>query len=323
MSLGIFLRAAVLACSVLPVAAHAQPYPVKPVRMIVTCPPGCSPDILGRAIGQPVSQVFGQPVVVENRAGANGNIGMDACAKAAPDGYTLCMSSNVTMSLNPFAYEKLPFEPQQMVPIIHLGNLDQAIAVHASLPARDIRELVELARAKPGGVAWASLGNGSTSHLYLEWFSAKTGAKFLHVPYKGSPEAIRALAAAEVMVTTLTPRSLGPLIASNRVRVLAVVSGSKRSPLLPEVPSLAEQGYELDFRNWFALFFPKDTGAEPVQRWNTEVNKLLAERSFTEKYFASAAMTPTGGTPADLAAIARASRKVGAELVNIAKLKFE
>ena len=291
--------------------------------MIVTCPPGCSPDILGRAIGQPVSQVFGQPVVVENRAGANGNIGMDACAKAAPDGYTLCMSSNVTMSLNPFAYEKLPFEPQQMVPIIHLGNLDQAIAVHASLPARDIRELVELARAKPGGVAWASLGNGSTSHLYLEWFSAKTGAKFLHVPYKGSPEAIRALAAAEVMVTTLTPRSLGPLIASNRVRVLAVVSGSKRSPLLPEVPSLAEQGYELDFRNWFALFFPKDTGAEPVQRWNTEVNKLLAERSFTEKYFAASAMTPTGGTPADLAAIARASRKVGAELVNIAKLKFE
>ena len=323
MRLEILLRAGMLVCSLFLGAAQAQPYPSKPVRMIITCPPGCAPDILGRAINQPVSQVFGQPVVVDNRAGANGNVGVEACAKAAPDGYTLCMPANVIMSLNPFAYAHLTFDPQEMVPIIHLGNLDQAIAVNASVPARNVRELVELARAKPDAVTWASLGTGSTAHLYLEWLSAKTGAKFLHVPYKGSPQAMQALAAGEVMVTTLTPRIFAPLVASNRARVLAVVSGDKRSPLMPEVPSFAEQGYELDFRNWFALYFPKDTPAEPVRRWNTEVNKLIADRAFAEKYFHSASITPTGGTPADLAAIAKASRQAGAELVRISKLKFE
>ena len=315
--------AGMLACSLSLGPAHAQSYPVRPVRMIITCTPGCSPDILGRAIGQPVSQAFGQPVVVENRPGANGNIGMEACAKATPDGYTVCMTSNVGLSLNPFAYDKLPFEPQEMAPIVHLGYLDQAIAVSASIAARNIRELVELARAKSDSVSWASLGSGSTSHLYLEWLGAKAGAKFLHVPYKGSPEATRALAAGEVMVTTLTPRSLGPLVASGSARIIAVVSGSQRSPLVPDVPSLAEQGYELDFRNWFALHGAKDTPAEAVRRWNAEVNKLIADRAFSEKYMVSSAMTPTGGTPADLASIARAGRRAGAELVKIAKLKFE
>ncbi len=302
---------------------QAQAYPTKPIRIVQTCPVGCLPDILGRAMAQSLTQTFGKPIVTENRPGANGNIGMEVCAKAAADGYTLCMPGNVLLSINPFAYDKLPFDPLELVPIVHLGNLDQAIAVHPSVSAKSVRELVDLSRAKPGAVTWASLGIGSTSHLYLEWLNAKAGAHFLHVPYPGSPQAAQALAGGEVMVTTLTPGLFTPLIAGGKARVIGVVSGEKRSSLMPEVPPPAEQGYALDFRNWFALYFPKGTPAEPVQRWNTEVNKLLAERSFTEKYFAPNSVTPTGGTPAELAAIARESRKSGEELVKMAKLKFE
>lgn len=317
------VAAGAIACFFFLKDTGAQAYPTRPIRMIITCPAACLPDILGRAINQSLSQTFGQPIIIENRAGANGNIAMEACAKAAPDGYTLCMPANVILSLNPFAYEKLPFEPQELVSIVHVGNLDQAIAVHTSLPVRNIRELLDFARAKPGSLTWASLGSGSTAHLYLEWLSAKTGAQFLHVPYKGSPQALQALAAGEVMLTTLTPGVFTPLVASGKVRVIAVVSGDKRSPLMPDVPTLAEQGYDLDFRNWFALYFPKGTPAEPVRRWNMEVNKLLADRAFTDKYFVPISVTPTGGTPAELATIARSSRQRGEELARIAKLKFE
>ncbi|OGA74879.1 MAG: hypothetical protein A3G27_19050 [Betaproteobacteria bacterium RIFCSPLOWO2_12_FULL_66_14] len=304
-------------------SAQAQTYPNKPVRMIISCPAGCLPDILGRAINQSVSQAFGQPVVVDNRAGANGNIAMDLCTKSPADGYTICMVSNVAMSLNPFAYAKLPFDPQGLVPVVHVSNLDQAIAVHPSVPVKNVRELLKLARSKPGTVTWASLGSGSTSHLYLEWMSAKTGARFLHVPYKGSPQAMTALTANEVMLTVLTPGLFKPHVDAGKVRVIGVVSGDKRSPLLPDVPTLDEQGFDLDFRNWFALYFPKGTPAEPVQRWNSEVNKVLADKAFTNKYFIPSGVTPTGGTPEQLAAIAKRSRQTGAELAKMAKLRFD
>jgi tripartite-type tricarboxylate transporter receptor subunit TctC len=199
------------------------------------------PDVLARAINAPVSQSLGQPVVVENRAGANGNIAMEACAKAAPDGYTLCMPTGVIMSLNPFAYDRLPFDPLELVPVIHIGNFDQAIVVNASLPARSVRELLDLAKSKPGALNWASLGIGSTAHLYLEWIRVKTGAEFVHIPYAGSPQAVQAMLAGEAQVSTLTPGVVGPHVASGKMRVIAVVSGAKRSPFMPDVPTLTER----------------------------------------------------------------------------------
>jgi tripartite-type tricarboxylate transporter receptor subunit TctC len=291
--------------------------------MIISCPAGCLPDLLGRAMNPAVSQAFGQPIVVDNRAGANGNIAMDLCTKASPDAYTICMVSNVAMSLNPFAYDKLPFDTRELVPVVHVGNLDQAVAVHASVPAKGLRELVDLARAKPGTVTWASLGAGSTSHLYLEWLSAKTGARFLHVPYKGSPQAMTALTAGEVMMGVLTPGLFKPLVDAGKLRVIGVVSGDKRTPLMPDVATLREQGFDLDFRNWFALFFPKGTPDAPVRRWNSEANKLLGDKRFTDKYFIPGGVTPTGGSPEELAAVAKSSRQVGAELAKIAKLRFQ
>lgn len=313
----------ILCALVLSAAAHAQIYPSRPVRMFVPFPAGTLPDIIARALNQSLAQSFGQPIVVENRAGANGNIGMDACAKSAPDGYTICFPTGVILTLNPSAYANMPFDAQELVPVVHVGTLDQAIAVSTALPVRNVRELVEYAKARPGTLTWGSLGSGSTAHLYMEWLRAKTGATFIHVPYKGSPDVMQAMASGDVMVATLTPTFIAPNVRSGKARALAVVSGNKRSPLMPEVPTMAEQGYELDFRNWVALYFPRGTPAEFARRWNAEVNKLLTDPQIVERYFAPQAVTPAGGTPEDLAGFAKAARAAGAELARIANLRLD
>jgi len=306
-----------------PFAVHSQSYPAKPIRLHVTCPAACLPDLLARAIGAQLQESWGQPIVIDNRAGANGNISMEACAKSPGDGYSICLPAGVIMSINPFAYDKLPFDPLELVPIILLGNLDQAIAVHVSVPARDMKELVALAKAKPGTVTWASLGVGSTAHLYLEWMRVKTGADMVHVPYRGSPQAMQAITVGEVNALALTPGVFAPQAAAGKLRVIAVVTGSKRLASMPDVPTLSEQGFDLDFRNWMSFYGPKGTPPDVVRKWNTDVNRLIANKAFTDKNFIPLSVTPAGGTPEDMAALARSSRAAGEELVRISKLKFE
>ncbi|MSQ52307.1 MAG: tripartite tricarboxylate transporter substrate binding protein [Betaproteobacteria bacterium] len=303
--------------------AQAQSYPAKPIRVHVTCPAACLPDLLARAIGAQLQESWGQPVIIDNRAGANGNISMEACAKSAGDGYSICLPAGVIMSINPFAYEKLAYDPLELVPIILLGNLDQAIAVHASVPARNMKELVALARAKAGSITWASLGVGSTAHLYLEWMRVKTGVEMVHVPYKGSPQAMQAITVGEVQALALTPGVFAPQVAAGKLRVIAVVTGSKRLATMPDVPTLSEQGFDLDFCNWMSFYGPKGTPAEVVRKWNGDVNRLLANKAFTDKNFIPLSVTPAGGTPEDMAAVAKSSRAAGEELVRISKLKFE
>jgi tripartite-type tricarboxylate transporter receptor subunit TctC len=316
------LLTALLAGSAL--GALAQAYPSKPVRMVVPFPPGGVNDNIARALSQSLNPVFNQPIVVENRAGANGNIGMENCARSTPDGYTLCFPTGVVLSLNPFAYSKMPFEPLDLVPVIHVGTLDQALAVNAALPVKDVRELVEYAKARPGQVSFASLGMGSTAHLYQEWFKAKTGAQFLHVPFKGSPELIQQVVAGEINVSTNTPAVTLPHVKSGKVRVIAVVAEKGvRSSLMPDVPTLAEQGYDLEFRNWLALYFPQGTPGEIARRWNTEVNKLVGDRAWSDRYVVSQAVTPTGGTPEFLVNYLRRNREMARELVKIANLKLD
>ncbi len=304
-------------------AAFAQSYPVKPVRMLVSSPPGSLPDTLGRALGQSIGEALGHPVVIENRPGANGNIGMEACARAAPDGYTICMASGAIIALNPFAYAKMPFEVNDLVPVVHIVNFDQAIGIDARLPVNNIRDLVAYAKAKPGALTWASLGNGSTAHLYLEWLQAKSAVRIVHVPYKGSPQALQAVASGEAHVTTLTPSLFAPFVAAGKIRVLAVVSGGSRTPSMPDVPTFAEQGYDLDFRNWLAFYFQRGVAAEPVRRWNAEVNRVIADPAFAQKFLTTLGVTAAGGSPEALAAFAQKSRVTGAELAKIANLKFD
>ena len=304
--------------------AFGQGYPAKPVRIIVPFPPGGVNDNAARAIGQSMGTTFGQAIVVENRAGANGNIGMEACAKSPPDGYTLCFPTGVILALNPFAYSKMPFEPLELAPVIHVGTLDQALVVNAAVPVNNVRELVEYGRAHPNALSFASLGMGSTAHLYSEWFRAKTGASFVHVPYKGSPQLLQAVVANEVQLSANTPAVAAPFIKAGKLRLLGVVAEKgNRSPLFPNVPTLSEQGYELDFRNWLALYFPAGTPGEIARRWNTEVNRLISDRAWTERFLASQAVTATGGTPEFLQNYLKKNREAARELVKIANLRLD
>ena len=300
----------------------AQGLTARPVRLIVPFAAGGVVDIVARAIAQELGQR--NPVIVDNRVGANGNIGMEACAKAAPDGHTVCVGTGVIISLNPFAYAKMPFDPvRDLVPVAHFGTLDIAIAVNATLPVNSVRELVDLARAKPGIVTWSSLGSGSTAHLYLEWLQARTGAQFNHIPYKGQPPMVQAALSGEVDVTMLPPGALLPLVQKGRLKVIAMMSGKSRSPLMPEVPTFMEQGYDLDFRNWIGMFLQRDTPNDIVQRLNADMNKLVADGKFTARYLSTMGISPTGGTPEEFAAFLKSNRETAAELARIAKLRPE
>ncbi|MCC6474462.1 MAG: tripartite tricarboxylate transporter substrate binding protein [Burkholderiales bacterium] len=314
-----------LAAGIAPVeAALAQAYPARPVRVIVPFPPGGVNDSSARAFAQVLTATWSQAIVIENRAGANGNIGMEACAKAAPDGYTLCYPSGLILTLNPVAYSKMPFEVNELAPVIQVGTLDQALAVNAALPARTVQELIDLARAGPNTISFASLGMGSTAHLYAEWLRARYGAQFIHVPYKGSPQLLQAVAGGEAMVSANTPAVVLPSVKAGGLRVIAVVAEArKRSPLLPEVPTMQEQGFDLNFRNWLAMFFPKGTPAAFARRWNAAINRMLADPKFVERHITALAVTPAGGTPRDLFNFLKANQKVAAELARIANLRFD
>ncbi|MSQ51796.1 MAG: tripartite tricarboxylate transporter substrate binding protein [Betaproteobacteria bacterium] len=315
---------AALACAALPPIAFAQSYPAKPIRMIVPFPGAALNDAIARAVSQSLSQNWGQPIVVENRAGANGNIGTDVCAKAAPDGYTLCMPTGVVISLNPFAYSNMPFDPpRDLTPVIHVGILDQVIAVNTSVPANSIKELLEYAKARPGGLNWASLGVGSSGHLYMEWVQAKTAVRFTHIPYKGSQQLQMAVAAGEVHVTTNTPGGIRANIEAGKVRPLAVVAGRGRARGLPDVPTFLEQGYDLDFRNWVAIFLPRNAPLELARRWNLDVNKLLVDPQYVEKYLGPWSVTAVGGTIEEFVNFMKRDRTMAGDLAKIANLKLD
>jgi tripartite-type tricarboxylate transporter receptor subunit TctC len=314
-----------LVSALLPSTALAQqPYPSRAISIIVPFPPGGVVDNAARFIAQTLSPSWGQSIVIENRAGANGNIGVEACTKAEADGYTVCFPAGVIISLNPFAYEKLPFNPQRdLQPVVHVGVLDTSIGVSATAPVNSVKELIDLARAKPGSLNWASLGVGSASHLYMEWFQAKTGVKFTHVPYKGSPELIRALVAGEVHILTNSPGVMLPQVKAGKAKLLAVITNGERFAPLPQVPTLKEQGFELDFRNWLAVFLPRNAPDAIVRRWNTEVNRLVKDPVWTAKFFAPMALTPTGGTVEEFVAFMKKDLATSAELVKIANLRLD
>jgi len=303
-------------------ALQAQPYPSKPIRMLVTLPPGSLTDVTARLIAQNISEMWNQPVVVENRVGANGTVGMEACARATPDGYTICMPDGNVMTLNPYAYTKLPYDPLEFTPVIHVAELEQSIVVQSSSPIHNMKELLDYARAKPGQVTWGSAGAGSTMHLYLEWLQTKTGVRFNHVPYKGPAELLRAMTAGEVDVTNLTTGTIAAQVRAGKLRMIAVVTGARRTEFAGDTPTLASQGFELDFRNWLLLVFPKNVPAAAVNRWNTDVNKLLADPAFAQKLTAQA-LTPTGGTPQQLAATLEQKRKLASELARLTNLKYD
>lgn len=302
--------------------AMAQPYPSKPVRLLVPAAAGGVSDIAARAMLPPLSLALGQQVIAENRVGANGNIGTEFCAKAAADGYTVCFLQGTLVAINPIAYGSVPFNMERdFAPVVHLNWFESAVVVNAAVPAKNIRELMDLARAKPGALNWGSIGIGSSSHLYLEWFQAKTGASFNHIPYKSNPELLQAAINGDVPAMLNTPGATLQLAKAGKLRVLGVIN--RRSPLQPDVPTLGEQGYDLDFRNWNAIFFQRGTPNDIVQRWNAESNKIVRDTKWEEKFLRPASLSSSGGTPEELAQIVRNSQVTAVELVKLAKLRFE
>jgi tripartite-type tricarboxylate transporter receptor subunit TctC len=257
-------------------SAFAQSYPNKPVRMIVGFPPGGGTDVVARVIGAKLSEWWGQAVAVENRPGATGTIGADAVAKSAPDGYTLIMGHVNSHAIAPNLFAKLPYDPiKDFAAVSYVGYVPNVLAVHPSVPARSVKELVALAKSKPGQLNYASSGNGSTQHLAGEMFKQLTGTEIVHVPYKGSGDAIKDLLGGVVAMNFDTMPPVLPHIQSGKLRGLAI-STPKRLPPLPDVPTFDEEGIKgFDVTNWYGVMAPGGTPREIVVKLNTDINKAM------------------------------------------------
>jgi tripartite-type tricarboxylate transporter receptor subunit TctC len=311
-----------LAC-LLPVLASGQEYPAKPVRFIVPFETG-APDTIARVVAQQVTSQWGRSVIVENRPGANGIIGAEAVARAAPDGYTLLVTST-SITVNPSIYSKLPFNLERnFLPVTNLAIVPALLlVVNPAVPASSLQELIAYAKSGKAKLAYGSPGHGNQLHVANELFNQRAGLNMIHIPYKGAGPAIAGLVAGDIQAMLITaPLSL-PHVRSGRLRALAYTS-SKRASFLPDVPTMAEAGLkdmELD-GGWFGLFAPAKTPKEVLARVETEVKAALANPAVRER-FASLGVEPVGNSSAEFAAFVRRETKTYAERVRLAGIKGE
>jgi tripartite-type tricarboxylate transporter receptor subunit TctC len=268
--------AALAAATLVSLGAAAQTYPAKPIRMIVGFAPGGGTDVVARVISQKLSEWYGQQVIVENRAGATGTIGADVVAKSAPDGYTLIMGHVNSHAIAPSMFKKLPYDAlRDFAPVAYVGYVPNVLVVHPSVPARSMKELIALAKAKPGGLNYASSGTGSTQHLAGEMFKQLAGVDIVHVPYKGSGQAIGDLLAGTVSMNFDTMPPVIDHIKGGRLRALAI-STPRRIAQLPDVPTFAEEGMSgFDVTNWYGVMAPAGTPREIVNKLNADINKAM------------------------------------------------
>jgi tripartite-type tricarboxylate transporter receptor subunit TctC len=274
----------------LAVPAWGQSYPSKPVRVVVTFPPGSTPDIVGRALASRLQEAMGQPFVVENRAGAGGNIGADAVAKSAPDGYTLLVSTNGVFAINKTLYKTMPFDPDKdLAPLSLLATAPQMLVVQPSLGLKDFKEFVEYAKRNPGKLSYGSVGGGSASHLTMELLKSDAGVDLVHVPYKGFPPAVTDMLAGNIHAMFAIVPSVLPHVKAGKMTALAVTA-LKRSHLAPDVPSVAELGLpQLESLAWIGLGAPTGVPGDVVDRITSEtargmrapeVRDLLGKQGF-------------------------------------------
>lgn len=315
--LGVALLAAAAASSAL-----AQDYPAKPLRLVVPFPPGGIVDITARQIGQKLTESLGQPVVVENRAGAGGSIGTDSVAKAPADGYTLLMAFD-THAVNPHIYKKLPFDTlKDFAPVSLIGRIPLVFAAHPSLPANRIPELVKLAKGKPGSLTYGSVGAGSSGHLAAEQFKLIADVDLLHVPFKGGAPGLTALMGEQIHLLVFAAGAAVPHIKAGKVKGLAV-TGRGRSPALPGVPTMAEQGYpQLDSGAWMGIVAPAGTAAAVITKLQSEIAKAVKDPAIAER-LADQAVELVGGTPEEFGAFIRAEHEKWGRLIREAKLNIE
>ena len=298
---------AILAALAVAHGALAQaPYPDRPVRIIVPFPAGGPADVLARIVGDKLAQTFGKPFVIENKAGAGGNIGMEQGARAAPDGYTLTLAPVGNLTVAPALYAKLPYDPaKDFAPITVLASVPNVLIVHPSVPAKTLGELVALAKAKPGSLNYASPGNGSIPHLAGELFKRMTSVDIVHVPFNGVAPATNAVLAGDVQMFFAQSSAALPLVHAGKVVALGVAT-SKRISAALDLPTIAEQGFpEFEATSWYSLVAPAGTPATIVDRLHAEIVRALREPDVRER-IAGLGADPVGNSPAEFAAMRQA-----------------
>jgi tripartite-type tricarboxylate transporter receptor subunit TctC len=295
--------------------AQAQTYPSKPIRMVVPFTPGGTTDILARTVGQKMGEAWGQLVVVDNRPGAGGNIGSELVAKSAPDGYTLLMGTISTHAINASLYKRLPFDPtRDFAPVSRVGTLPNILIVHPSVPVKSVKELIELAKSKPGDLNFASSGVGTSLHLSGELFNSMAGVKLVHVPYKGSSPALADLLGGQVKIMFDNLPTALPHVKAGKLRPLAV-TGTKRAAVLPEVPTVIESGLPgFEVTSWFAVFAPAKTAKDIITKLNGEIVKILNSADVKEK-LTQLGVDAAPTTPEELAAFAKAETEKWGKVV--------
>lgn len=304
-------------------SASAQPYPSKPIRLIVPFPPGGNVDLSARILAPELAKELGQAVVIDNRAGAGGTLGLDAVAKAAPDGYTLGIASPVNHLAAPSLYPKLPYDSiKDFSPIGLIASVPMVLAVGPSSPVKTVRELIARAKAKDGGMTMASAGGGSGNHIVGELFQDATGTRLVHVPYKGSAPANNDLAGGHVDIHFDQLSSVLTLVQGGRLKALAVTT-AKRSPLLPDVPTLAESGVaNFDVSTTLGLVLPGNAAPDLVKKLNASLETVLRKPSVREQ-FARLGADTRESTPAEYADFIRAEIARTARIVREAKISLE
>ena len=296
------LALAATACLMLPAAqAQSQTWPQRPVRLVVPYGPGSSPDVMARILAERLTPRLGQPVLVENRAGAGGNVGTGAVAKSAPDGHTLVISTNGPLVNNTVLYSRLPYDPfRELAPVVLAGGQATVCAVRADAGIGSMKELVAAMRARPGGFNFSSIGVGSLSHLGVELLKVRTGSFAVHIPYPSSPAAITAVLQGDVQFSCVPAVAVMPQVRAGRLKALAVSTGT-RSALMPEVPTLKEAGFpDVEAVAWMAILAPAGTPSDVIGRLNREINAVLALPEVRERMH-SQYMEPIGGSPEQLA----------------------
>src|SRR5438876_6723155 len=318
-----FAFAAALA-SVHCVGALAQSWPSKPVRILVAYPPGGGIDVMARQLADKLAPGWGQPVVVENKPGANTIVAADAVAKSAPDGYTILMTSDATFSINPHLYARLPYDAQRdFVPVMLLVLLQQLLVANPSLPANNLAELIAVAKERPGSINYASYGSGSQPHLSGEMLKYKAGLDLVHVPYKGISLAVPAVMAGEVQLTFSGIATSMPQLKAGRIKALAI-GGPKRSPLLPKLPTFVELGYpEVETHAWFGLFLPAGSPREAVTRIYQDTRKVLDDAEFRQKQLIDKGYDVVGSSPEEFAAYIREDSENRGRAVRISGAKAD
>jgi len=298
-------------------------YPTKPVHVVVPYPAGGAVDAFARILSQHLSEIWGQQVVVDNRPGASTVIGADQVAKSAPDGYTLLLTADLTLVIVPHLYDKIPYDSlRDFVPVIALVSATQALVANPSLPVKTVKDLVKLAKEKPGELTYGSFGVGSTGHLNMEMLQAMTGARFNHIPYNGAGPAMNDVIGGHIGFMFAALSIVKGNVQAGKLRMIGVGS-DHRSSEFPDVPTISESGVPgFEAKSWFGLVASAGTPPDIVKKINQDVTKVISDRAFAEKYLAAQGLEPIIGTPEQFSTFIRAETGKWGKIVKDANIKI-